>query len=389
MKRWRDLLLIVALFGILIGFTIYGPGSNQTDAQDQAGSTHSAGEQGALGLQRWLQSLGYNATNLEYTEWSIPDSAHVLFTIAPEEQITEAQAEETLRWVRNGGTLILVVPDPPLFSNQNKLLEQLQATVLNDDDLEPVERADVVQPLLTDPPLLSVPVNTQSVLELSRDDYVPLLSTDLGPSVVGLQEGRGYVYLATSVFPFSNQGLRETGSAALILNLLARAPRDATVLFNEFHHGYNTPPTLRRAILRQWWGWSAFYAVLVVVLYIILTGRRFGRPVPLRADVARRSSAEYIQSLAMLFRRARKQSYMLEHYRNQLKRRLARPYGFVPPADDAAFVKELQRYHGADDEQAERLRALLEQFRRPANDEQLVRLVRAADAFADTKGRIR
>lgn len=389
MKRWRDLLLIVALFGILIGFTIYGPGSNQADAPDQAGSTHSAGEQGALGLQRWLQSLGYNATNLEYTEWSIPDTAHVLFTIAPEEQITEAQAEETLRWVRSGGTLILVVPDPPLFGNQNKLLEQLQATVINDDDLDPVERAEVVQPLLTDPPLLSVPVNTQSVLELSRDDYVPLLSSKLGPSVVGLQEGRGYVYLATSVFPFSNQGLRETGSAALILNLLARAPRDATVLFNEFHHGYNTPPTLRGAILRQWWGWSAFYAVLVVVLYIVLTGRRFGRPVPLRTDVARRSSAEYIQSLAMLFRRARKQSYMLEHYRNQLKRRLARPYGFVPPADDAAFVKELQRYHGANDEQAERLRALLEQFRRTANDEQLVRLVRAADAFVDGKGRIR
>lgn len=389
MKRWRDLLLIVALFGLLIGFTIYGPGSNQANSQDQAGSTHSAGDQGALGLQRWLQSLGYNASNLEYTEWRIPDSAHVLFTIAPDEQITEAQAEETLRWVRNGGTLILVVPNPPLFGNQNKLLDQLQATVVNDNDLEPVERAEAVQPLLTDPPLLSVPVNTQSVLELNRDDYVPLLSSRLGPSVVGLQEGRGYVYLATSVFPFSNQGLRETGSGALILNLLARAPRDATVLFNEFHHGYNTPPTLRGAILRQWWGWSAFYAALVIVLYIILTGRRFGRPVPLRADVARRSSAEYIQSLAMLFRRARKQSYMLEHYRNQLKRRLARPYGFVPPADDAAFVKELQRYHGADDEQAERLRSLLEQFRQPANDEQMVRLVRTADAFADAKGRIR
>jgi hypothetical protein len=389
MKRWRDLLLIIVLFGILIAFTIYGPGSNQADSEDQTGSTHSAGEQGALGLQRWLQELGYNAGNLEYTEWRIPDSADVLFTIAPEEQITEEQAEEALRWVRNGGTLILVVPDPPLFSNENKLLEQLRASVVNDDDLEPIERADVVQPLLSDPPLLSVPVNTQSALDLDRDDYVPLLNTSLGPALVGLQEGRGYVYLAATVFPFTNQGIRETGSAALILNLLARAPRDGTILFNEFHHGYNTPPTLRRVVLRQWWGWAALYAVLVTVLYIVLTGRRFGRPVPLRADVARRSSAEYIQSLAMLFRRAKKQSYILEHYRQQLKRRLARPYGFVPPPDDATFVRELQRYRGASDEQAERLRVLLEQFRNAGSDEQLVRLVRAADAFADEKGRIR
>jgi hypothetical protein len=389
MSRWRDLLLIVVLFGILIGFTLYGPGSNQLDNQGQTGSTHTTGDEGALGLQRWLQELGYTAANLEYTEWRIPDTAAVLFTIAPDEPITDEQAEETLRWVRDGGTLILIVPDPPLFSNQNRLLEQLQAEVVSDDDIEPIERADVAQPLLTDPPVTSVPVNTYSTLELDRDDYVPLLDTRLGHHLVGLQEGRGYIYLGTTAFPFTNLGIREPGSAALILNLLARAPRNATVLFNEYHHGFNTPPTLRRVVLRQWWGWAALYAVLVTVLYIILTGRRFGRPVPLRADVARRSSAEYVQSLAMLFRRARKQAYIQEHYRNQLKRRLARPYGFVPPADDAAFVRELQRYRGADDPQAERLRSLLEQFRQASNDEQLVRLVRAADTFADEKGRIR
>ncbi|HEX6293110.1 MAG TPA: DUF4350 domain-containing protein [Herpetosiphonaceae bacterium] len=388
MRRWRDLLLITVLFGILIGFTVYGPGSNQIQDDGQTGSTHSSGGEGALGLQRWLQALGYNALNLEYTAWRIPDEAAALFTIAPEEPITEEQAEETLRWVRNGGTLILVVP-VQWQQNRNELLDQLDASVVFDDDADLVERADVVQPLLTDPPVVSVPVNTQSALELGRDDYLPLLSTDLGDALVGIQEGRGYIYLAATEFPFTNDGLREPGSAALILNLLARVPPGATVLFNEYHHGYNTPPTLRRVVLRQWWGWAALYAVLVTVLYIVLTGRRFGRPVPLRADVARRSSAEYVQSLAMLFRRARKQSYIQEHYLNQLKRRLARPYGFVPPGDDAKFVDELQRYRGASDEQAARLRALLEQFRRPASDEQLVRLVRTADAFADEKGRLR
>ncbi len=389
MNRWRDLLLITVLFAILIGFTIYGPGSNQLEEQGRTGSTHSSGEAGALGLQRWLQALGYDAGNLEYADWRIPDSAAALFTIAPEEPITDAQAQEALRWVRNGGTLILVVPEPPGFSNENKLLEHLQASVVTDEDTAPIERADVVQPLLTDPPVVSVPVKTQSALELDRDDYLPLLDTRLGYSLVGIQEGRGYIYLATTTFPFTNSGIREAGSAALILNLLARVPHGATVLFNEYHHGYNTPLTLRRVVLRQWWGWPALYAVLVTVLYIILTGRRFGRPVPLRADVTRRSSAEYVQSLAMLFRRARKQSYMLEHYRSQLKRRLARPYGFVPPADDAAFIRELQRYRGVNDEQSERLQSLLKQFRRAVNDEQLVRLVRATDAFVDEKGRIR
>ncbi len=83
---------------------------------------------------------------------------------------------------------------------------------------------------------------------------------------------------------------------------------------------------------------------------------------PLPADVRRRSSAEYVQSMALLFRRAGKQAYILQHYRKELKRRLARPYGFVPPDDDALFVRELQRYGGASDEQAERLGTLLQQL---------------------------
>ncbi len=388
MKRWRDLLLIVVLFGILIVFTIYGPGRNQADRHGHPGSTHSSGGDGALGLQRWLQELGYNAANLEYTEWRIPDSTGALFVIAPRQvPLTDEHAAEVLRWVREGGTLILAAPDPPRMLNENKLLAQLQATVVISDAY--AEHATAAQPLLVEPPVSSVPVKTNAVVELGREDYVPLLTTKLGDSLVGLQEGRGYVYLVSAIYPLTNHGLREPGSAALVLNLLARVPRDAPILFDEYHHGFRTPPTLRRVAVQQGWAWPVLYVVLVCAAYIVLTGRRFGRPVPLRADVARRSSAEYVQSLAMLLRRAGKQAYILQHYRKELKRRLARPYGFIPPDDDAAFVRELQRYHGATDEQAERLITLLRQLNSRANEEQLVRLVRAADAFTDERGRIR
>lgn len=390
MKRWRDLLLIIGLFATLIVFTVYGPGRNQPESEGQPGSTYSSAEWGALGLQRWLREIGYNAINLEYTAWQIPDTAAALFIIDPrQERITDEEAAETLRWVRNGGTLVLVNTRPSVLQLNNKLMEQLQASVVISDADVLVEQARAAQPVLNTPPVISVPVKTNGALDLKRNDYVSLLSTKLGDSLVGVQEGRGYVYIAATTYPFTNQGLREAGSGPLILNLLARIPQGSTILFDEYHHGYQTPPTLRRVALQQGWGWAALYSVAVIVLYIVLTGRRFGRPVPLRADVARRSSAEYVQSMALLFRRAGKQDYVLNHYHNQLKRRLARPYGFVPPDDDAAFVRELQRYRGATDEQAEQLTTLLRQLRGSSGEEQLVRIIRAADAFADEKGRIR
>lgn len=390
MRRWRDLLLIAGLFGLLIAFTVYGPGRNEPEQQGEPGSARSAGPDGALGLQRWLQAVGYDARNLEYSEWRIPDEAAVLFMLDPsQEPVTAEDAAETLRWVRNGGTLVLVHTRPDLAFSRNELLDELEATVVISDEIEAIDNARTVQPLLSAPPVLSVPVKTNSALELRRDDYLPLLETRLGHTLVGMQEGRGYIYLASSIYPFTNDGIQEPGSGPLLLNMLARVAPNAVVLFDEYHHGFRTPPTIRRVALQQGWGWAVLYAVLVVAAYIVLTGRRFGRPVPLRADVARRSSAEYVQSLAMLFRRAGKRSYILAHYHSQLKRRLARPYGFVPPADDAAFVNELLRYRGITDEQADRLRALLAQLSGKASEEQLVRLVRAADTFADEKGRIR
>lgn len=390
MRRWRDLLIVIGLFAILIAFTIYGPGRNEPEEQGRPGSTHSADTSGALGLQRWLESIGYQPRNLEYTAWQIPDGTDALLILGPlQAPLTDDEADETLRWVRDGGTLILIEPFPSLISRPNRLIEALNAAIVDGDVEEPVERAEAVQPLLTTPPVTSVRVDVETSIDLDRDDYLPLLRTRLGETLVGVQEGSGYVYVGTSLRPFTNEGIREAGSAPLILNLLSRVPAGGTIVFDEFHHGYQNPPTLRRIALQQGWGWAAAYAVLVVGLYILLTGRRFGRPVPLRADVARRSSAEYIQSMAMLLQRGGKQEYVRAHYHDQLKRRLARPYGFAPPTDDEAFIRELQRYRGITDEQAQRLAPLLAQLRTAASQEQLVRLVRAADAFADEKGRIR
>lgn len=390
MKRWRDLLLIVVLFAILIGFTVFGPGRNQAEAEGRPGSAHSAADTGALGLQRWLGELGYRARNFEYTSWNIPDDASALLVIGPvQEPFSEVEADETLRWVRQGGTLVLLTPSPTLLSNRNELLDALGARIEVPDDAEPAPTAEAVQPLLFSPPVESVPARSDAALELDRDDWAPLLRTANGDSLVGIQEGQGYVYLGTAPFPLTNAGLRDTGSGALALNMLARVPSGGIVLFDEYHHGYRNAPTLRNVALRQGWGWAVLYTLVVVVLYIVLTGRRFGRPVPLRADVARRSSAEYVQSLAGLLRRGGKRDYVAQHYHGAFKRKLARPYGFLPPDDDAAFVAELERHRAIDSEQAARLTDLLQRMRGVRGDDELLRLVRRADAFADGKGRVR
>ena len=76
----------------------------------------------------------------------------------------------------------------------------------------------------------------------------------------------------------------------------------------------------------------------MTALFLLLGGRRFGRAVPLKEEHERRSSAEYVESIADLYQRGGKRAYMLRHFYADFKRRLAQPYGINPQVDDREFV---------------------------------------------------
>jgi hypothetical protein len=242
-----------------------------------------------------------------------------------------------------------------------------------------IEWAPVRQPVFDAPPLQEALVRTDRVLESERVDVVPLLGRDTASVLVGVQQGEGYVYVASALFPFTNDGLRAEQNAALVLNLLRRAPPDARVVFDEWHHGFFEPPSLRSTVLSNAWGWALIYGALILVAYLILSGRRFGRPIPLAEEVARRSSAEYVDNIAGLLQRGGKRDYLREHYLSALKRRLARPYGLNPALDDPVFAEELCRYRPID---RAKLEELLRRLRRPGlSDEELLRLLAEADTL--------
>lgn len=392
MKRWRDLLLVIVLFALLIGFTVYGARRTAVDNTAPAGSVYSSSASGTFALRSWLADLGYRASPLQYTDWTLRNDTNALFMLAPEaEPVSAAEAGETLRWVRSGGTLILIVPDTPLQTAQNALVEQLGAQItVPDANAHPSPApVAVTQPVLTAPPATRATVADRAVVTLQRNDYVPLLATQRGDVLVSFTEGNGYVYLGTSLAPFSNGAIRESDNPQLVLNLLRRVPAGGRILFDEYHHGFRDVPNTTRTALSYWWGWATLYAMLVTGLYLVLNGRRFGKAVPLPQDIQRRSSAEYAQSLGTLFRRAGKRSYIAQHYHDRFKRRLARPYGFVPPADDDAFVGEVALYAAPSAEQITALQRVLAQLRSATDDEQLAQAVRASDTLLNERGRLK
>jgi hypothetical protein len=233
-------------------------------------------------------------------------------------------------------------------------------------------------------PLVGVPLSDND-----NDDETDDQTDDTEPPaiqavVLGMQHGAGYIYVSSALHPFTNAGLRHPDNAAFVLNLLRRTtnPTDGHILFDEWHHGFHTPPSLRGLVLGSAWGQGVVYALVVLAIYLVWTGRRFGQPVPLHEDVVQRSSAEYVASMADLFQRGRKHEYILHHYAQRFKRTLARPYGINPRLDDAAFVAELTRYNETLNK--ETLLALLARLRRErVSEEYLTRTVAETLAYTE------
>ncbi len=400
MSQRRDLFILFLLFLALVLFTILGPGSTSDDSLDGGKpTTHSSSAGGTLALLRWFQELGYDAQRLEYTDFALSDRTAALVMLSPTEQVNRTHTGFILEWVEAGGMLVLAEDSPWLRRGSSNLLQELDLTVESyEQSPGRIERAPVVQPALNAPPLTTVLARTTYVLTIERDDVAHLVglpatepeaedeadepagppdddatdATDEGDQttqavLVGIKHGKGYIYVSSASYPFTNEGLRDPENAALVLNLLRRVPEGGRILFDEWHHGFFTPPSLRSIMLQNPWGQAIIYIVVVLAIYFLLTGRRFGRPIPLREEVAQRSSAEYVESMADLFQRGKKRDFVLQRYYAAFKRQLARPYGVNPHLDDAAFVDEVARLRRGDGEgQTDRahLLALLSRLRR-------------------------
>lgn len=379
MTRYRDLFILIALFAVLVAFTILGPARSQDEGFGSTTTTHSSEPGGALALLRWTQSLGYDARRLEYTAFQLDSQTAALFIINPSVALSRTAADEVIRWVEEGGTLILVDDQSQIFRGGNELLKELELKLKPyRGEKDTLERAMSLQPALATPPVREAEVQTDHVLDFERQDVARLLGTSETTVLLGIKQGDGYIYVSSASFPFTNQGLRNDQNAALVLNLLRGVPADGRILFDEYHHGFFTPPSFRSVLLDSAWGWALIYALATLSIYLVLTGWRFGRPVPLREEVMRRSSAEYVESMADLFQRSGKRDFMLHHYAITFKRRLARPYGINPRLDDATFVSELARQREIDQPA---LLALLTRLQTtPVSEQALIQAVADADA---------
>ena len=191
----------------------------------------------------------------------------------------------------------------------------------NADDDEEEEDSGGIGPPLDEQPI--------TILGTKPSDLSPApvvhLANSSGPLLIDYPHGKGRISLLTDPFIVTNVGIGLKDNLKLSINLLALS--DGLIAFDEFHQGRGTT---HNAFVGYFEGTPVLaicgQIVLVILLILWTRGRRFARPLPLPA-VDRRSSLEFVASMAELQQRARAYDLAIENIYSRTRRVLARYAG--------------------------------------------------------------
>jgi hypothetical protein len=189
---------------------------------------------------------------------------------------------------------------------------------------------------------------------LNAAGATPLLVASNGDWVaVRMPYKDGSLVVVAAPEPLTNAGLGDQDAARFVYREILASSQPGGLGFDEAHHSF-APPSLGPTTLNQLLfstsvGGAIVYVALLVFVYLLLSGRRLGPPIPARPPTAtRRTMYEHVQMLADLYRRAGQFGVVRAACRRQVSRELARGVGVVgSPGRAAGLARALVRIDAA------------------------------------------
>ena len=361
-RRMNPLYLASAALAIFTVVVLIATTVAPSSAASRSGSLSDGGPGGATALRRYLEAMGATVSVAQGDSFDAT-TGNVLLMIGASEIVTEPDAARVREFVRRGGTAI-VATDLGLF--EGALLGLFHFSLAG---IARPGALTVATGAFTNPPAREMHVDRAVTLQTPKEADV-LASDGVSPVMASVREGNGLFVVIGSVWPFIGQGIGDADNARAILSLVKPGLRGG-IVFDEYHHGAHPSSDVLVLVEHTWPGRALVFVAVLTLLYLVLSGRRIGRPVPLVSRPAR-SSLEYVRGFAGLVRRSGRGEIARRRLRSDLHRGLARDLGLDPATPFDRIVATI----GAQDRaRAAEAHALDEALGRPLREEHLLRTV--------------
>ncbi len=374
-------------------------------------STYHSGPTGTRALHDFLNESGHKVIRWrESPERLFSENGKLIntFVVIGRTQIefTGNEAEALRDWVERGGRLVLIdrkvdeaiaprsqgwsikarewdfpsIDDNPGDVQQMTrgvtALQPLQPTILT-NSIETVMPSRFASRLSVIPPAKEEEDEDSDLVEASTS-AAPIIhiGNKEGALLVDYAYGMGRIVLLSDPYIVTNNGIKLNDNLQLAINTLSAG--GGLIAFDEYHQGKGISQN-------PWAGYFAGTPVLalaaqlgLLVLLIIWTNaRRFGRPLPL-PHTDRRSSLEFVASMAELQERSRAFDLAIENIYSRTRRVLARYAGLNYNSSRSEIAASIASRSNIDPQQLETLMRQCEETinGQPINWRQAVDLVR-------------
>ena len=376
--RQRFVIILMFLLAVVILIAInsfaYVQEEDKQDSEMAPNrSSYNAGATGTRGFYDFLNESGYKVTRWrERSDKVLGAGGERISTFVivgrPALAIDEDEADALLLWVKRGGHLVLIDrrPNEGLLPRSSEWEVTTEFIGYPDFSVDPANQQEMtkdvkparpVQPTALTRAVESVmPSKFYSEIEFSRiakasnkgpeegdEEQEHSLNSESEASqatspapVVHLSEsdknllidyphGRGRIIVLSEPFIVANDGINLHDNLQLAINLVTS--NDGLIAFDEFHQGRGNT---HNAFVNYFSG-TPILAIggqiaLLIILILWTRGRRFARPLPL-PSVDRRSSLEFVASMAELQERAHAFDLAIENIYGRTRRVLARYAG--------------------------------------------------------------
>ena len=403
-QRFTIILTFVVIIGLLVilnSITYVRKEKVQDMETSPNRSTYHSGPTGTRALHDLLNESGYKVIRWResperlFSESGKPVKTFVVIGPFPI-GFTGNEVEALRDWVARGGRLVFVdryfddtlvpksegwkvvarqwnfptVDDNPADTQQMTknvtALHPLQPTVLT-AGIDTVMPSRFAARLSVLPPPKEENANHDGSIEVFGDDEVkrePVkASTPAAPIIhfgnregallVDYAYGQGRIVVLGDPYIVTNSGLKLNDNLQLAINMLASG--GGLIAFDEYHQG--------KGISQN--PWAGYFAgtpvlalgaqiVLLILLILWTNARRFARPLPL-AHTDRRSSLEFVASMAELQERSRAYDLAIENIYTRTRRVLARYAGIDYNSSRSEIAKRIAERSTIDVHQLETL----------------------------------
>jgi uncharacterized protein DUF4350 len=450
-------LIVVVVVLVLLNAASYVKVEETPDSESSPDrSTYNGGPTGTRALYDFLHESGYQVARWRDSVSSLlsstgPKPVTVVVVGATKLPFSKVESKEILLWVEAGGRLVIIDRSPQelLLPKSGDWVVRTMMTNFPWSDLDPTDFEAMtreVKPLSPSQPTTlarnietimpsrfasaitftrlppakknnnsnsprSVPDNndeeddsdsdTEPKIEISTPTAdAPTLSpapvasfiNDRGSLLIEYPHGKGRIVLLSDPYIVANNGINRADNLQMAINVVAGS--GGVVAFDEFHQGRGAT---HNALIQYFEGTPVLaicgQLMLIGVAIVWSRGTRFGRPLPL-PHVDRRSSLEFVASMAELHQRAKAHDLALENIYSRVRRVLVRHAGLNQNASAAQIAARVAVRSKLNAKQLESLMRSCEDTINgaPTSAKETLRLVRRLrdiEARLGLQGRIR